>query len=205
MKQSEKSERTRSRILAAAMEEFGTNGYGAAMINAVCRQGINKGLLYHHFKGKEDLYLACLSESVEKLLAWIQEKNAQDSLDAYLAARLSFCDAFPHESRVLYEALLSPALALYEKITEMLKPISAINDALFAKTLDGLTLREGVTRQKAMEYFSLLERMFNSYFASPAVQQLDLPQRIALHEKTAPLMLEGMLFGIAKKDDGTKK
>ena len=85
-----------------------------------------------------------------------------------------------------------------------LEPISSQNAALFEKTIEGLTLRDGITKEKAMSYFTLLERMFNGYFAGPAVQQLDMKERIALHEKTAPLFLEGMLFGIARKEEANQ-
>ena len=93
---------------------------------------------------------------------------------------------------------------LHDRIQQILEPISSQNAALFEKTIEGLTLRDGITKEKAMSYFTLLERMFNGYFAGPAVQQLDMKERIALHEKTAPLFLEGMLFGIARKEEANQ-
>lgn len=46
MRQEEKIELTRERILQAAMQEFGTNGYAATKVNAICgKYGIPKGLL----------------------------------------------------------------------------------------------------------------------------------------------------------------
>lgn len=46
MKQQEKTQRTQERILAAALVEFGENGYEAASVNAICgRSQIPKGLL----------------------------------------------------------------------------------------------------------------------------------------------------------------
>ena len=65
MKKAEKTERTKERILQAAMEEFGRKGYAAATIGAICSEhGIAKGLLYHNFVGKDDLYLACVSRCI---------------------------------------------------------------------------------------------------------------------------------------------
>ena len=57
MKQQEKTQRTRERILEAAVVEFGTKSYEAASINAICaRSGVPKGLLYYHFPSKDALY-----------------------------------------------------------------------------------------------------------------------------------------------------
>ena len=62
MKQQEKTQKTRERILAAALEEFGRKSYDAAAINSICEAGqIPKGLLYHNFKNKDQLYLACVA------------------------------------------------------------------------------------------------------------------------------------------------
>lgn len=45
-RQEEKTELTRERILQAAMQEFGTNGYAATKVNTICgKSGIPKGLL----------------------------------------------------------------------------------------------------------------------------------------------------------------
>lgn len=58
MTQDERNQRTRARIMSAARKEFGDNGYEAASINTICAaEGLSKGLLYHHFKDKDELYL----------------------------------------------------------------------------------------------------------------------------------------------------
>lgn len=68
MKQQKRTELTRQKILAAAMDEFGRNGYGGGSINNICKRGINKGLIYHNFENKDALYLACLQISVNDLV-----------------------------------------------------------------------------------------------------------------------------------------
>ena len=44
-------------------------------INNICKTGINKGLLYHNFSGKDGLYLTRLNLSCKKLIHHIQEKS----------------------------------------------------------------------------------------------------------------------------------
>lgn len=48
MKKAEKTQLTISKILEAAMNEFGKNGYSGGTINNICSSGINKGLSYFH-------------------------------------------------------------------------------------------------------------------------------------------------------------
>src|SRR5437763_9825109 len=56
-------ERSRERILDAAVEEFAANGYAGARVEAIARRaGLNKQLISHHFGGKEGLYRAVMEE-----------------------------------------------------------------------------------------------------------------------------------------------
>lgn len=73
MKKEEKTKRTRQRILAAGLAEFGTKNYEKASVNAICAESqISKGLLYHNFKSKDELYLECVRVSCEKLMEHLQ-------------------------------------------------------------------------------------------------------------------------------------
>lgn len=59
-----RSETTRQKILAAAVEVFSEVGYAAAAWSAIIeRSGMTKGALYHHFDSKESLASAVLEEA----------------------------------------------------------------------------------------------------------------------------------------------
>src|SRR3954447_9105137 len=54
-------QRSRERILAAALEEFSDRGYAGARVDAIARRaGLNKQLISHHFGGKQALYDAVM-------------------------------------------------------------------------------------------------------------------------------------------------
>src|SRR5215469_16057105 len=55
----------RRQLLAAAQEVFVAQGYHAAAMDDIAeRAGVSKPVLYQHFPGKLELYLALLDESV---------------------------------------------------------------------------------------------------------------------------------------------
>lgn len=65
-------ERTRQRILAAALAEFAGKGYaGARMDHIAIRAGVNKRLLYHYFGNKSDLYQEILRRKVAEKTATV--------------------------------------------------------------------------------------------------------------------------------------
>ena len=53
------AERTRERILEAALVEFGEHGFGGARTSAIAaRAGVNQQLISYYFDGKEGLFRA---------------------------------------------------------------------------------------------------------------------------------------------------
>ena len=70
MKREEKNQQTRRRIMDSALAEFAANGYGGSSVNTICAaQGISKGIVYHYFESKDELYLACVEECFQCLTA----------------------------------------------------------------------------------------------------------------------------------------
>ncbi|MHB1294090.1 MAG: TetR/AcrR family transcriptional regulator [Anaerolineae bacterium] len=57
----ERGAETRTRILAAATDCFAAQGYDATGVAEICaRAQVSKGAFYHHFAGKQALFLALL-------------------------------------------------------------------------------------------------------------------------------------------------
>jgi AcrR family transcriptional regulator len=55
-------ERSRERILAAALDEFAERGFAGARVESIAhRAGLNKQLISHYFGGKQTLYDAVMS------------------------------------------------------------------------------------------------------------------------------------------------
>ncbi len=56
-----RADKTRARILQAAIVEFSAHGMAGARTEAIARSAkVNKALLYYYYKSKEDLYTAAL-------------------------------------------------------------------------------------------------------------------------------------------------
>ena len=67
----------RFQLLGAAREVFVAQGYHAAAMDEIAeRAGVSKPVLYQHFPGKLELYLALLDEHSEKLVTAVREALA---------------------------------------------------------------------------------------------------------------------------------
>lgn len=198
MKRTERTELTVSKILEAALEEFGANGYANGTLNNICKRGINKGLIYHNFKNKDELYLVCLENSCRKLVAMIEENGCTSDHLQYMELRMHFFAEYPNEAHIFFEAILQPQEKLQDRIQQILQPFEEINERIYRAVVSNLTLRDGITEKDAISYFYQMQHMFNGYFSSPSCRHMALNDRIREHELNLSQLLDFMLYGIAK-------
>lgn len=205
MKQQEKTRRTQERILAAALVEFGEKGYEAASINAICgKSQIPKGLLYHNFKSKDDLYLRCVQLCYDQMTQYFgsQEpacRSAREDAKMLLALRQRFFSDHPYHAGLFFRSLLQPPKHLLPQLKEARGDFDSFCIDYYRNTLAGLSLREGITEKMALEYFTIFMEMFNGYFQSKADQGGDYRALMKAHEEKLLEILDMMLYGIVKQ------
>ena len=64
-------DRSKERILIAALKEFSARGFAGARVDVIARRAaINKRMLYHYFGNKEGLFRAVLRRKIAERQAW---------------------------------------------------------------------------------------------------------------------------------------
>lgn len=92
----------RAQLLALGLSAFSTKSYDSVSIDDLAQSaGVSKGLLYHYFPSKRDLYVATVREAAEQLLSRIVPDPTLSPLeqlsfgvDAYLAYVSENADAY---------------------------------------------------------------------------------------------------------------
>lgn len=200
MKQEEKTELTKERILQAAMQEFGTNGYASSTLNTICNNHkISKGLIYYNYAGKEDLYLACIKRCFSEVTTYLKSKDIQDDLETYMKVRLQYFSENPLYARIFFEAILQPIPELKDEIFEAKRELEQYNRELYRAAIRKINLRKGITEQEAIEYYEIMQEMFNGYYSSSAYAGKDFNSLVNEHEQKLLKMLDFMIFGIGEK------
>ena len=122
-----KSEITRSKILAAAEDEFSDKGYFGARIDAIAdAAGVNKRMIYEHFVSKEGLYMEALL-SVYKKLSECEREFFVENLEPTLAIKnvvyvcFRFLEQTPSFVRMLMWENLNNAASLSADAVRSLK------------------------------------------------------------------------------------
>ena len=98
-------QRTRDRILAAALDEFAAEGFAGARVARIARRArINKRMLYHYFGNKEDLFREILDRKLRERAGWVTQAPAD--LGASLAAWYQMaCEDLAFIRLIQWEAL----------------------------------------------------------------------------------------------------
>ena len=85
-------EERKAQILQIATEEFVRCGYAGASTNTITRRAvISKGILFHYFGSKKELYLYMLKDMVERFTAAAEKLSALNTVD-YLKQRAERAD-----------------------------------------------------------------------------------------------------------------
>ena len=103
----------RLQLLGAARDVFVAHGYHAAAMDEIAeRAGVSKPVLYQHFPGKLELYLALLDESAGELIRTMSEalSSTTDNRQRVPATFTAFYDFVAGETetfRLVFESDLS--------------------------------------------------------------------------------------------------
>jgi AcrR family transcriptional regulator len=93
----ERSEATRTALLATARAMFAERGYAAVGTEEIVRSaGVTRGALYHHFAGKAELFEAVYEDVERELVSTIADSvmaTATDPLQALHAGTRAFLEA----------------------------------------------------------------------------------------------------------------
>ncbi|HXL95919.1 MAG TPA: TetR/AcrR family transcriptional regulator [Streptosporangiaceae bacterium] len=115
----------RRQLLDAALEVFVSRGYHAAAMDEIAeRAGVSKPVLYQHFPGKLELYLALLDESAEGLLDTVRNalrsttENKQ-RVGATFGAYFEFIGGQAETYRLVFESDLSNEPAVRARLDRM--------------------------------------------------------------------------------------
>src|SRR5437016_10615086 len=112
----------RKQLLAAAQQVFVAQGYHAAAMDEIAeRAGVSKPVLYQHFPGKLELYLALLDESVDALAATVRNALASTTdnkqrVTATFTAFFDFVGSTGQAFRLVFEADLRNEPAVRDRL-----------------------------------------------------------------------------------------
>lgn len=131
----------RKQLLAAAQQIFVAQGYHAAAMDEIAeRAGVSKPVLYQHFPGKLELYLALLDTHCDAIIAKVRAAmlDSPDNRERVIGAVRAYFDFVDHESeafRLVFESDLRNDPAVRERFERVEQAcIAAVTDTIISDT-----------------------------------------------------------------------
>ena len=139
----------RAQLLDAARQVFVTQGYHAAAMDDIADQaGVSKPVLYQHFPGKQELYLALLDEGVDALVSSVQEALAstddnRERVEAAIHAYFDFVDDADGTYRLVFESDLT-------NVDEVRRRVDLADELCAAQVAVVIATDTGLSEDEAM-------------------------------------------------------
>ena len=200
MKRDEKNQLTRRKILESASVEFAFHGFEAGSVNTICQNGgVSKGIIYHYFSSKEELYLECVAECFDRLTDYLQdtlsampEKESDRVLSAYFDLRMDYFRENEVDARIFSDAVLTPPDRLRSEIAKCRQRFDELNTDTMRKILRDKPLRGDLKESEIIHAFQQFQDFLNAGYRNVR-QEADGLKR---HEQECRNALEILLYGI---------
>ena len=131
----------RKQLLAAAQQIFVAHGYHAAAMDDIAeRAGVSKPVLYQHFPGKLELYLALLDTHCDAIIAKVRSAmlSTTDNRERVRGAVRAYFEFVDHESeafRLVFESDLRNDPQVRERVERVEQGcIAAVTDTIISDT-----------------------------------------------------------------------
>jgi AcrR family transcriptional regulator len=168
----QRSEETRTKIMESAIKLFSTRGFNKASVDDICEEaGISKGAFYHHFKSKQELFLALLDgwlQAIDSAIEASKDKTAPETF-------MQMTEAFPYifatageglpmflefwlqasRDKKIWEASIAPYRRYHKYFTSLIK--KGVEEGSFVEVDPELTSRMIVSTAMGLLLQSLLD------------------------------------------------
>lgn len=206
MKREDKNALSRQRILDAALHEFSAKGYEGASLNTVwAENGISKGIIYHHFRDKDEIYLLCVKMCFDALTDYLEKTaktftgTAADRLSQYFDARLHFFAENPLYLGIFSDAVFQPHTALAPAIAKQRREFDALNISILTELLNTVPLRRGLSLEAVIKDFQMYVDFFNLRFQTECRKNLSPERVLREHEENCRRQVDILLHGVLSK------
>lgn len=206
MKREEKNENSKEKILNAALQEFGQKGYVEASTNSICKNyEISKGLLFHYYKTKDELFLICVEKCFNALGEYLSvhaDANracVETALNQYFEVRFSFFKQYPLYEQIFYTAMITPPEHLKEEIEIRRQSVNQINKEFLIQIMNRLELKPHIDQESTLEMiYGMSNYLHMKYKGDYSADREARHQVVMKHSKEIKEIIMILFYGIVR-------
>ncbi|MGY0373359.1 TetR/AcrR family transcriptional regulator [Clostridium sp. JNZ J1-5] len=197
---------SKERILIASLKEFGEKDYSEASINNICKNNkISKGLLFHYYKSKDEIFLICVEKLFIDLSDYLKKNfsiiysEVEENLKSYVEVRFKFFNEYPYYEQIFYTAVFNTPKHLAKEIKLLKKILDEINRCFLREIMMKVELKPNVIVEDVIEAIIDFANYLHVKIQCDNLQHTDQKSYIIEKHTQEFLSILNMLFhGICK-------
>lgn len=168
MKRAEKSKKSTTQIIEAAIKLYSKAGGPDISVNKLCRENnISKGKFYHYFSSKEDLLAVCASYVVDNMCEGVEnfkvdpQKPLEENLKGYYAARIDYWIEHIDYFTLAYTLLASHDYEFRKQFKPLRDKFDASLNAKAMEILHAANVKKNISDNELLE---VLKAVYDNMF-----------------------------------------
>jgi len=163
MKEKDPTSETAIKLIQSATELFNDFGYTGTSINDIAKKSkLSKGILYHYFQSKDDVYLFCLSECINNFVDFMERNISKISLSKetmirVVELRFVFFDENPQYKNLFHNIISGKPTHLSKEISEIRQVLTENNISWIKLILTEINLGKDVLESDVSLFISILQ------------------------------------------------
>ncbi|MEH7415976.1 TetR/AcrR family transcriptional regulator [Neobacillus drentensis] len=174
------------RIINAAIKEFAQKGYDKASTNEIVKEAeISKGILFHYFKNKKQMFLFLFDHCIQIITDEFYKKVDLTETDFFKRIRkavlikMDLLAKYPDIFKFIEEAYLDDAVEIKGEIEKKVRELNKINIGRIYEGIDYSKFRDDIDIQKILKIITwtfekLSEEQLNKAKLAPN-HEIDYP------------------------------
>ncbi|MGL5328035.1 MAG: TetR/AcrR family transcriptional regulator [Peptostreptococcaceae bacterium] len=193
--------KSKEKIIKVAIEEFAVNGYKSASTNSICKSAkVSKGLLYHYYSTKENLYLSSLRHVIDEFKKNIyvniddDNKKGIDYISEYFDAKFDFFKENPMYSKLISTIILDQSI---QEGTVLFREFEEYNNELMHEIIKNIETNPKFDKEKAYELILIIGNKLEEKHIKN-IENKDKEKAIEEFRKDHKIMTQMVFEGIDK-------
>jgi TetR/AcrR family transcriptional regulator len=150
-----------NRIINAAIKEFAQKGYDSASTNEIVKEaGISKGLLFHYFQSKKQLFFFlfdyCYNLVADEFYKKVDltERDFFKRIRQAVHIKIDLQTKYPDILTFIQEAFIQDSAEIKEEFDKKKQDLNAVNAGIIYDGIDLSKFRDDVDAQKILKIIS---------------------------------------------------
>lgn len=160
----------KQKILNASLEEFSEYGYEKANTDRISsKAGVSKGLIFHHFGSKENLFIITINKCIDDILFEFNDFNMPDEdfisiIMKLMQIKYEFFKKNPMHYKLLVNGFYNAPKKLKTQLQQRYSEIKQIGFDIIADIIEGLPLKKDVSIKSIITIIAVITNVIESKY-----------------------------------------